>query len=346
MAYLVEHPTDNSAFLTLVTPDALTSLAVIIPTPSLGITLAPSAATDSLAPSPFTGWIAFGYGKDNNREIMIMHPTAGSRQQITNNGSLEEAPSFSPDNWELVYASYRTQGGWELYNYDLRRGTEQQITSFQGEAHFPVWSPISGDTRIIFEGRTSEPERGTNVWMVDVATGEMNQLTHGGADTRPSWSPDGTRILFGRPILDTSGDGLITVSDEADIYILDLASGEETDLTNTPEFGDFNFAWSPNGQSIVFTSTRRDVNGDGFINLNDSENLFLIPAEGGEEQLLNLRGVTVFSPNWSPDGRYILMLVVEGVDQNAIWRYDTQTEDFVRLTESGPYYHPRYSNGP
>jgi hypothetical protein len=40
------------------------------------------------------------------------------------------------------------------------------------------------------------------------------------------------------------------------------------------------------------------------------------------------------------------MLVVEGIDQNAIWRYDTQTEDFVRLTESGPYYHPRYSNGP
>jgi Tol biopolymer transport system component len=277
---------------------------------------------------------------------MIMHPTTGSRQQITNNGSLEEAPSFSPDNWKLVYASYRTQGGWELYAYDLRRGTEQQITSFQGEAHFPVWSPVSGDTRIIFEGRTSEPERGTNIWMVDVATGEMIQLTHGGADTRPSWSPDGTRILFGRPTLDTSGDGLITVSDEADMYVLDLASGAETNLTNTPEFGDFNFAWSPAGHSIAFTSTRRDLNGDGFINLNDSENLFLIPAESGEEQLLNLRGVTVFSPSWSPDGRYILMLVVEGIDQNAIWRYDTQTEDFIRLTESGPYYHPRYSNGP
>lgn len=344
MAYLMEHPADNPVFLSMVTPDALTSIATAIPSPSAILTT--SAATDDPSLSPYTGWIAFGYGKDNSREITIMHPATGSRQQITNNGSLEEAPAFSPDNWKLVYASYRTQGGWELYTYDLHRGTEQQITSFQGEAHFPVWSPVSGDTRILFEGRTSEPERATNVWMVDVETGEMTQLTHGGADTRPCWSQDGTHILFGRPTFDTNGDGAITVSDQADIYVLDLASGEEMNLTNTPEFGDFNFAWSPDGESIAYTSTRRDANGDGFINLNDSENLYLIPAIDGKEQPLNLRGVTVFSPSWSPDGRYILLLVVEGIDQDTIWRYDTQTGDFVRLTELGPYYHPRYSNGP
>jgi Tol biopolymer transport system component len=295
--------------------------------------------------SPYNDWIAFGYGIDNSREIMIMHPSSGSQRQITNNGSFEEAPSFSPDNWNLVYASYRTQGGWELYTYDLRRGTEQQITSFEGEAHFPVWSPVAGDTRILFEGRTSDP-RATNVWMVDVATGELTQLTHGGADTRPSWSPDGARILFGRPTIDTSGDGFVTVSDEADIYTFDLVSQVETNLTDTAEFGEFNFAWSPTGQEIVYTSTRRDVNGDGSMNLNDSENLFLIPAAGGAERLLNLRGKAVFSPSWSPDGRYILVLAVEGDEQNTIWRYDTQTEDFVRITEPGPYYHPRYANGP
>jgi Tol biopolymer transport system component len=295
--------------------------------------------------SPYDDWIAFGYGIDNSREIMIMHPLTGSQQQITNNGSFEEAPSFSPDNWNLVYASYRTQGGWELYTYDLHRGTEQQITSFEGEAHFPVWSPVPGDTRIVFEGRTSDP-RATNVWMVDVASGELTQLTYGGADTRPNWSPDGTRILFGRPAIDTSGDGFVTVTDEADIYIFDIASSVETQLTDTPEFGEFNFAWSPDGQEIAYTGTRRDVNGDGSINLNDSENLFLIAAAGGTERLLNLRGKTIFSPSWSPDGRYILVLAVEGDGQNTIWRYDTQTEDFIRITEPGPYYHPRYANDP
>lgn len=343
--YILEHPTDNPAFLPLVTPEALAAGTGVIFTSSPDVPLTAITTAKNPASSPYNDWIAFGYGMDNSREIMIMHPSAGSQRQITNNGSFEEAPSFSPDNWSLVYASYRTQGGWELYTYDLHRGTEQQITAFEGEAHFPVWSPVPDDTRIIFEGRTSDP-RATNVWMVDVSTGELTQLTHGGADTRPSWSPDGTRILFGRPSIDTSRDGFVTVSDEADIYILDLATNGETNLTNTPAFGEFNFAWSPDGQEIVYTSTRRDVNGDGSINLNDSENLFLIPADGGAEQLLNLRGRAAFSPSWSPDGRYILLMALDGDGQNTLWRYDTQTEDFVRITEPGPYFHPRYANGP
>jgi WD40 repeat protein len=344
-AYILQHSEANIAFRNLITPQALTSVAEAVSMPSPTIIVSPSPVAKASTPSPFTDWIAFGYGEQNSREIMIMHPTTGSRRQITNNGSIEEAPSFSPDNWNLVYASYRTQGGWELYTYDLRRGTEQQLTAFEGEAHFPAWSPVPGDTRIVFEGRTSEP-RATNIWMVDIATGDVTQLTHGGADTRPSWSPDGKQILFGRPTTDTSGDGYITVSDAADIYVMDIASGEERNLTNTPDFNDFNFAWSPDGKWIAYASARRDVNGDGYINFNDSENLFLMPADAGEERLLNLRGRAVFSPSWSRDGRDILVLVLDGDGQNAIWRFDTQTEDFVRITEPGSYYHPRYSNSP
>jgi len=345
-AHILEHPDVNPEFLNLITPAALTSIAEAISTPSLAVIVSPSPVAKNPTPSPFTGWIAFGYGEQNSREIIIMHPTTGSQRQITNNGSIEEAPSFSPDNWNLVYASYRTQGGWELYSYDLQRGTEQQLTSFEGEAHFPAWSPVPGDTRILFEGRTSEPERATNIWMLDVATREVMQLTSGGSDTRPSWSPDGTRVLFGRATSDTSGDGYITVSDTADIHILDIASGDETNLTATPGFNDFNFAWSPDGQWIAFASTRLDTNGDGSVNLDDSRNLFLIPAGGGEERLLNLRDRAIFSPSWSPDGRFILVLVLGEDGQNSVWRFDSQTDDFVRITEPGPYYHPRYSTTP
>ena len=346
-AFILEHPAANPGFTDLITPEALTSVAAAIPIPSPTVVVSPSPVSAStLDPSPFTGWIAFGHGQDNSREIMIMHPITRSERQITNNASMEEAPSFSPDNWKLVYASYRTQGGWELYVYDLHRGTEQQLTSFEGEAHFPAWSPVSGDTRILFEGRTSEPERATNIWMVDIATGDLTQVTHGGADSRPGWSPDGSQIVFGRPTIDTSGDGLVTVSDAADLLIRDLTTGEEKNLTNSPDFGDFNFAWSPDGEWIAYTSMRRDANGDGYLNLSDSENLFMIPAGGGEERLLNLRGRAIFSPSWSPDGRYILVLVLDREGQNSIWRYDTQTESFVRITEPGQFFHPRYSNSP
>jgi Tol biopolymer transport system component len=345
-ASVLEQPAVNPDFLNLITPEFLTRVADTIPTASPSIIMSPTpVVANNATPSPFTGWIAFGYGEENSREIIIMQPTSGSRRQITNNGTIEEAPSFSPDNWNLVYASYRTQGGWELYAYDLRRGTEQQLTSFEGEAHFPAWSPVPGDTRIVFEGRTSEP-RATNIWMVDISTGDVIQLTSGSVDTRPSWSPDGSQILFGRATSDTTGDGQVTVNDAADIYTLDVASGEQRNLTDTPDFGDFNFAWSPDGEWIAYASMRRDANGDGFINLSDSENLFMIPVNGGEERFLNLRGRAVFSPSWSPDSRFILVLVLGEEGQNAIWRFDPQTENFVRITEPGPYYHPRYSNAP
>ena len=346
-AYILEHPAGSSAFIDLITPEALTVVAEETPTFSPTITVSSTSAVLEIStPSPYSGWIAFGYGEGNSREILIMHPETGSRQQITNNTSIEEAPSFSPDNWHLVYASYRSQSSWELYAYDLRRGTEQQLTSFEGEAHFPVWSPVKGDTRIVFEGRFFEPESTTNIWMLDKATGELTQLTYGNTDTRPSWSPDGTTIIFGRATTDTNRNGYVTVSDFADIYVLDIASGEEKNLTNTPEVGEFNFAWSPNGKWIAYTGIRRDVNGDGSINLDDSEDLFMIPSGGGDEQFLNLRGRAVFSPSWSPDGRFILVLVMDDEGQTTIWRYDNWTEDFIRITEAGPYYHPRYSNTP
>lgn len=344
-AYLAGHPDAQPAFLELVTPASLTAVAEALPTSTISVPPSPALAEDS-TPSPYLGWIAFGYGEQNSREIMLMHPTSGSRQQITNNGSLEEAPSFSPDGWNLVYASYRTQDGWELYAYDLRRGTERQLTSFDGEAHFPAWSPVPGDTRIIFEGRTSEPAWATNLWMLDVATGELRQLTQGGADSRPAWSPDGTQILFGRPTADTTRDGFITVNDAADIYLLDLSSGEEKNLTETPEINEFSFAWSPNGEWIAYTSARHDANRDGVINLNDSQNLFAIHPDGTETRLLDLDGGTAFSPSWSPDGRFILVLLLNEDGQSAIWRCDFRTEESVRLTEPGPYYHPRYSNSP
>ncbi len=346
-AYIVDHPAARLAFLDLITPEALTSIAATIPIPSVAIPASPSPMMEEgSVSSPFTGWIASGYGEDNTREIVIMHPTSGSRRQITNNGSIEEAPSFSPDNWNLVYASYRSQDGWQLYAYDLRRGTERQLTSFDGEAHFPVWSPVPDDTRILFEGRTSEPERATNIWMLDTATGEVKQLTHGGADSRPSWSPDGTQILFGRPTRDTSSDGLITVSDAADIYVMNLASAEEKNLTDTPDVNEFYFAWSPDGTWIAYTSVRGDANRDGHINLNDSQNLFAIHPDGSGERFLDLGGRAVFSPSWSPDGRFILVLVLDEGGRSAIWRFDFITEKMVRITEPGPYYHPRYSNSP
>jgi hypothetical protein len=343
-----------SAILPLLTPLPPTETAEPSRTPTIVSTqpvvpVIPPSSTPTPTPtaqpvSPYKGWITFGFGDGTGREIYIMDPGTGARRHITYNGVIDEAPSFSPDNWKIVYASNRSQNGWQLYAYDLRRGTEEQLTAFDGQARFPVWSPVPGDTRIVFEGRTFYPEYGINIWMLDTANGEVEQLTNSGADSRPSWSPDGTKIVFSRATQDTNGDGRITTNDDSDIFTLDLATREEKNLTNTPGFNEFTFAWSPDGERIIFASVRGETNGDGVINLSDSRDLFSISAKGGGERRLDLGGKAVYSPSWSPDGRFILVMEVTPDGQSELWRYDTQNGNLMRLTDPGPYHNPRYSN--
>ena len=358
LAYFIsQNPGSDHAILAFITPVAPTATlkpsrtpnppATFQPSPSATQSPVPSLTPTLEQPSPYSDWIAFGYGEGNQREIFILNPTTGIRRQITFNGAIDESPSFSPDNWKIVYASNRSQGGWELYAYDLRRGTEQQLTSFDGQARFPVWSPAPGDSRIVFEGRTVETQEAFNIWMLDTQSGDLEQLTSDGADSRPGWSPDGTQIVFGRATIDTSGDGRITPSDAYDVYTLDLATRSERNLTSTPAFDDFNFAWSPDGEWIVFTSVRFDANGDGVINLSDSEDLYQIRADGSAlntELRLNLGGRPVYSPSWSPDGHLILVLVVYNDGQSAIWRFDTTTGNFSPVTSPGAYYQPAYAH--
>jgi Tol biopolymer transport system component len=88
------------------------------------------------------------------------------------------------------------------------------------------------------------------------------------------------------------------------------------------------------------------VNGDGVLNLNDSQDLFLIGLDGRSERRLSFEGKPVFSPSWSPDGRYLAAMVINADGQNEIWRFDIQTGKLTRLTGPGPYLHPSYSNTP
>jgi len=283
----------------------------------------------------------YAFGEEINREIYIMNPLTGQQQQITSNGFMDEAPSFSPDNSQIVYASFRTPDGWELYVYDLETGAERQLTTFDGQARFPQWSPLPGDTRIVFEGR--EGSTAINIWMVDAVSGQMERLTTGNADARPAWSPDGTQVVFGRAFTDTTGDGKVTTADNLDIIIVDVETGQETRVTNTPGNDDFQFAWSPDGEWIAFASVRRDANGDGFRNLNDSEDLFLIRPDGSGEQRLDLNRKRIFSPSWSSDGSQILVTVNLSSGRNEIWTFALATGELQRLTGPGAFYHAEFA---
>jgi dipeptidyl aminopeptidase/acylaminoacyl peptidase len=82
----------------------------------------------------------------------------------------------------------------------------------------------------------------SNIWLIPAAGGATKQLTNGGHDNSPRWSPDGKRVAF-----ISSSDG------EAQIYFIAVEGGEPTRLTNAPSGVD-NFLWAPDGKSLAFSS--------------------------------------------------------------------------------------------
>ncbi len=71
----------------------------------------------------------------------------------------------------------------------------------------------------------------------------------------PSWSPDGTRIAFARPL--DVGDF------RSDIFTMNPDGGNVVNVTNTPQIDEEGVSWSPEGDRLVFSTL--DANGFGDI---------------------------------------------------------------------------------
>lgn len=113
------------------------------------------------------------------------------------------------------------------------------------------------------------------------ATEIVNLTNHPADDSRPAWSPDGTRIAFA-----SNRDG------DFDIYVMKPDGSEVIQLTDDPSWDD-EPSWSPDGTRIVFSSSR------------DGMNICVMDADGSDVQCIaDSRGVN-YSPDWSPDGTEI-----------------------------------------
>jgi dipeptidyl aminopeptidase/acylaminoacyl peptidase len=94
----------------------------------------------------------------------------------------------------------------------------------------------------------STPDLETNhairdIWLVPAAGGDARQLTRGGSDTRPRWSPDGKKLAF-----ISARDGT------SQVYYVPLEGGEATRVTFLSTGAD-NELWSPDGKTIAFISS-------------------------------------------------------------------------------------------
>ena len=230
------------------------------------------------------GGIAFGGGRDGNREIYVMNPDGSNVTRLTNNLEFDGYPAWSPDGTKIAFESVRNRDT-QIYVMNADGSGVTKLTTnliFNGLAAFwPAWSPDG--TKIAFNSDPGDGYADEEIYVMNADGSGITRITYNPSfDLSPAWSPDG-RIFF------TSDRDRAT-----NVYVMNADGSGVTRLTDNPAFDGYP-AVSPDGTKIAFVTQR-----DG------TWEVYSMNADGSQQtRLTNNVGVTDGRPAWSPDGTKI-----------------------------------------
>ncbi|HEX9128889.1 MAG TPA: hypothetical protein VF850_07010 [Gemmatimonadaceae bacterium] len=215
--------------------------------------------------------------------VMAMRSDGSRRVQLTPNQSFYAAPTVSPDGQSIAVA---WGGPWDgIYALD-RFG--KGLTKLIGGGNFdgvPAWSPDG--TKLAFRRLVHGPYGDVGrIFVVNRDGTGLRQVTPDDAsrnpfDSDPSWSPDGTRLLFSR-----SGE-------------LSFINVDGTGLTWTGVVGD-SPSWSRDGTHIAYQSINGGNEGIWVMDMSFTPHQLTTPVQADQ------------MPRWSADGSQLVFARVEG----------------------------------
>ena len=162
-----------------------------------------------------------------------------------------------------------------------------------------------------------------NIWVANTDGSDPVNLsnTTGDVEERPSWSSDGTRILYHVHVFGQSA---------FDVFVMNQDGSGVTNLTpGTPDWNDREPAWSPDGTRIAFGSDRTGA-GD----------LYTMGSDGSD--LVRLTdGVMDTNPRWSPDGQRIVFTrfldPAQGGTDFELFVINSDGTGLTQLTDNGDF---------
>lgn len=146
----------------------------------------------------------------------------------------------------------------------------------------------------------------TNIYILDVQSGNYRQFTSSGSDRTPAWSPDSRYLAF----VSNRGEG------PAQLYVMPVYGGEARKITNLPVAVSAP-KWFPDGKSLAFSASVLPGYGGDFETLREmltEQQNKKVTARVTENRIFR------FWDRWLTDGRY-----------PRLFRVDLETKEVVDL---------------
>ena len=214
----------------------------------------------------------------NKDQICLINADGSNKRQLTNNNYENYYASLSPDGNRVVFVSNQTDK-LEIYEMDFA-GNQVQLTYGLGEeASAPEISPDGN--LIVFAERINSAFK---IWVMNRDGSNPHQIysSPNGDALDPTWSPDGTRVLFASGIGDNTKQLYTIASTGTDLQIV---SNEFTTRGRSD--------WSPLGHKIA------SYTGGPW-----QREIYMMNTDGSELQQVISDG-SPLAPSFSPDGGWI-----------------------------------------
>jgi TolB protein len=146
--------------------------------------------------SPEGTQIAYSASLAGKPEIFVANENGTRPQQLTHSsGWVDIAPAWNPKTGaQIAYVSGRG-GVPQVYLMDSDGANAHRISGGEGDAVQPAWAP-NGQV-IAFSWTRGYAPGNYNIFLLEIASGKLVQLTYGtGANEHPWFSPDGRHIVF------------------------------------------------------------------------------------------------------------------------------------------------------
>ncbi len=292
------------------------------------------AGTESFASfSPDASQVAYTWdgGTGDNIDVYVKVIDGGASLRLTDHPGVDTSPAWSPDGRHIAFVRRERRSGG-VYLVAPIGGPERKIADIRLPRHSLglrnlAWAPDAKHLAVVEGGSPQEPG---GVKLLAIDTGKRTAILEGrrpvGFRHSPAFSPNGRALAF----VQTAGlaaDDIHVVSLGEDLRV----AGDPRRVTEEERRID-GLVWSPDGQSIIFSSER---NGQG--------GLWRVPARGGRVFPLPGSGEGARLPALSADGGKLAY--TRAMRDLNIWRLSLQgaaePEPLIRSTRLDHL--PRYS---